>query len=424
MAVAPAVIAGVSIAASAAGTVATISAQQKQARAQEEMALSSALDAEERAELAITRNEQLKQIAKMIRDRELAMVSEQRKQAQLAIKDTELANQLSQIQSGLQSSTLRQQGEGAALGAQGEALNIQGAASEEAFNRESAARNQQLGRGNELIGAINEQTQTGLANANQIAGTRQGFDQAGTLANQQLGANSDAAMGLQQRATGQAYDQYGRALTNAQQSRGMAGFNAQMARQNFQLAAQQLGLAQSYGQSNQGLANQYAAIVTKMGQNQKYMSGLGAAAIDINQAFQNQQVALGNQYQHQINAVQTKRNKQAIKAGYQSSLATGNIGALSAVMQEKANIAEALAQANMARASAPSGLAAFGAIAGGISSAYQSGLFNSFGGSKQQPQQSGLINFKPPSTVSHVQWGQSLPKVSHVQWGQPLPYGK
>lgn len=437
MAIAPAVVGAVAIASSAIGTVATLNAQKQQANAQAEASLQSALDAEERAQFAITRYETIKEMALQQRNRELELLSGQRRAAELQVEEVMLQQRLQNLQAGLQASSTRFQGDVTQMQAQNQGMQAQMGAQSEAFERESAATNNLIGRGNEVIGALNNETEVGLQNANELS-------QAGAALTQVQGAgagirgkgDSLARMGVEQAAIGSAADVAGQANTNAQQRRGMASFNTGQAQASRAIASQQLQLARQYGTQGMNLADQYASLITQMGDSQRQMAYLGASAMDTNQHYQNLATQTGAAAQTQLNAIQTKRNRQAINAGYQSTLATGNMSALQQVMQEKQNIAAAIAQANMARAQAPSGLAYMGALANGVSSAYQMGLFGR-GGTGTQQQQSNLINTMPPASGNpngivnrpSITWGQPINGNSTIStyppitWGQPL-YGQ
>lgn len=439
MAIAPAVVAGVAIASSAIGTVATINAQKQQANAQAEASLAQALDAEERAQLAIERFGMIKELALQQRNRELELISGQRQAAQLEVEQVLLQNRLAGLQSQLQATSTRFQGDVTAMQAQSQGIQTQMGAESDAFNREQAAQNNLIGRGNEVIGALNEETQVGLQNANELEQAGAGLQQVqGAGAAIRGAGNSLARLGVEQGAIGAAADVAGQTNTNSQQRRGMAAFNTQMAGQNKNIAQNQLLLAQQYGAQGMNLADQYANLLVSMGDSQRKMAYLGAQATDTNRQYQDMSVQSSAAAQQRVNNIQAKRNRQAVNAGYQSTIATGNMTTLQQVMQEKQNIAAALAQANMARAQAPSGLSYLGAGLNAVSGAYQAGLFGGGGGGRvaaggvitQMPPASGnpqgIVN-RPPIT-----WGQPLNssgstinRYPPITWGQPLnQYGQ
>lgn len=435
MPVAPAIVAGVAVAASAAGTVATLNAQRQQANVQGEAALTSAMDAQERADMAITRYEQLKKSAKIQRDRELAMVSAQRQAANLQVEQTLLQNRLTQLQTQLQQSSIEAQGQSAQLKSRNQATQTKMGAQTQAFEMEQAAQNNLLGRGNEQIGQLNEQAQIGAAAASNMSQARQGLTQVDQLGQQQIAmqGQSQAELGAQQYALGQAQDIVGQTNTNNQQTMGMAQFNVDIANQNYGIANQQLLLARKYGQTNMSIADQYASLISKMGDSERYMANLGSQSLGAGQRINDAMVQASSQAQYGVNALQSKRNRKAIQAAYQSTLATGSMQSLTQVLQEKQNIANAMAQANMAQAQAPGGLSYLSALAGGVSSALQLGLFNGGGGGGGNTQ-AGLINTMPPQSQNPsaivnyppVQWGQPLQGNNRIstyppiQWGQPL----
>lgn len=433
MPVAPAIVAGVAVAASAAGTVATLNAQRQQANAQGEAALTSALDAQERADMAITRYDQLKIAAKVQRDRELAMVSAQRRAANLQVEQTLLQNRLTQLQTSLQQSSIEAQGQQAQLGAQNQATQTKMGAQTQSFEMEAGATNNLLGRGNEQIGQLNEQAQIGAAAATNLNQARQGLNQAEQIGQEQIAnqGQTQAELGAQQYALGQAQDVVGQTRMNNQQTMGMAQFNTDMANANYRIANQQLLLARKYGQTNMSIADQYASLISKMGDSERYMANLGSQSLGAGQRINDAMVQASAQAQVGVNDLQSKRNKKAIQAAYQSTLATGSMQSLTQVLAEKQNIANAMAQANMAQSQAPGGLSYLSALAGGVSSAMQLGLFNGGGGGGSQ---AGMINTMPPASQNPqgivnyppVQWGQPLrgsntiSNYPPIQWGDPL----
>lgn len=404
----PLIIGGLAVAATAAGTIATLNAQRAQANAQAEASLQAALDAEERAQLAIERFGIIKESAKLIRDRELATISAQRQAAQMQVEQTLLQNRLAQLQSGLQASSLEFQGQSAQIQSQGAGTQARMGAQSEAFEMERGATNQLLGRGNEEIGQLNQAAQIGAENATAMSQAGQAFGQAEQVG-QAIGAqgrqNSLSGMALQENALGQAHDIRGQTMANNQQRGGMAQFNIQQSRANYNLASQQLELARKYGTQNMGIADQYAALLTKMGDSQAYMANIAASSVRQNQSSTDQAVQLSAQTQKGINALQARRNTQAIRSGYNSTLATGNMSALGTVLQEKQNIAQALAQHNMAMAQRPGGMAYFGAIANGISAGVQLGLPYFGGGGSRAPQQGGGYQ---PAGVSNLTGQQAF----------------
>lgn len=415
MPVAPAIVAGVAVAASAAGTVATLNAQRQQANAQGEAALTSALDAQERADMAITRYDQLKIAAKVQRDRELAMVSAQRRAANLQVEQTLLQNRLTQLQTSLQQSSIEAQGQQAQLGAQNQATQTKMGAQTQSFEMEAGATNNLLGRGNEQIGQLNEQAQIGAAAATNLNQARQGLNQAEQIGQEQIAnqGQTQAELGAQQYALGQAQDVVGQTRMNNQQTMGMAQFNTDMASANYRIANQQLLLARKYGQTNMSIADQYASLISKMGDSERYMANLGSQSLGAGQRINDAMVQASAQAQVGVNDLQSKRNKKAIQAAYQSTLATGSMQSLTQVLAEKQNIANAMAQANMAQSQAPGGLSYLSALAGGVSSAMQLGLFNGGGGGGSQ---AGMINTMPPPSQNP----QAIVNYPPVQWGQPL----
>lgn len=430
-------MAGVAVAASAAGTVATISAQKQQVNAQQEASLQSALDAEERSKMALDRYQQVKLAAKLQRDRELALVSSQRQAANLQVEQSILQNRLTQLQTQLQQSSIQAEGKSQQLTSRNQAQQTKMQAQTEGFQMEQAAQNNLLGRGNEQITALGAQAQAGLQGANQMSQARSNFGKVEELGQQQIANQglTSAELSAQQYALGQAQDVVGQTNTNNQQVSGMAAFNTNIANQNYKLANAQLQLARKYGATNQSIADQYANLISRMGDSQQYMSNLGSQSLGINQRTEDQVTAMSAATQRGVNDIQTRRNRKAIQAAYQSSLATGNMGALNQVLQEKQNIANSLAQYNMARAQNPGGLSYLSAIAGGVSSAAQLGLFRGGGGGGQQ--NNNLINTMPPPSGNpngivnppSIQWGQPLNGNSQIntyppiQWGQPL-YGQ
>ena len=434
MPMAPAVVAGVAVAASAAGTVATLNAQRQQANAQGEAALTSALDAQERADMAITRYDQLKIAAKVQRDRELAMVSAQRRAANLQVEQTLLQNRLTQLQTSLQQSSIEAQGKQAQLGAQNQATQTKMGAQTQSFEMEAGATNNLLGRGNEQIGQLNEQAQIGAAAATNLNQARQGLNQAEQIGQEQIAnqGQTQAELGAQQYALGQAQDVVGQTRMNNQQTMGMAQFNTDMANANYRIANQQLLLARKYGQTNMSIADQNANLISKMGDSERYMANLGSQSLGAGQRINDAMVQASAQAQVGVNDLQSKRNKKAIQAAYQSTLATGSMQSLTQVLAEKQNIANAMAQANMAQSQAPGGLSYLSALAGGVSSAMQLGLFNGGGGGGGS--QAGMINTMPPPSQNPgaivnyppVQWGNPLrgsntiSNYPPIQWGDPL----
>lgn len=401
------VVGGIAVASSVAGTVATVSAQQRQARIQEEAALQQALDAEERAQYAIARQQQVKESAQILRQRQLALVSQQRREANLALQQNLINNRLSQIQVGLEANTLRAQGQNTALQGQAQAQQVRMGAETEEFNRTTAAQNQLVGRTNEAIGAIGQQGQVSLQNANQLSAAQTGFDQSqqiGQQLSQQGRQNSQAGLSAQEQSLGAAQDVVGNVNTNAQQSSGMAAFNTNQAMQQRAIANKQLLLEQSYGAQGRRFAAEFANTLQNLAATQGQMSNLAATSIEAQQSFNDAAVGSSNAYQRQINSLQAQRNRKSTQAGYQSAVATGNISALGQVLQEQGNIANALYASQQARASAPSGLSYLGALANGVSSAYQLGLFGGSGNSgtpQPQPQYMG-------ATVGAMSAAQSL----------------
>lgn len=403
---AAAIVAGIGVAVSAAGTAAAISAQQRQARAQEEASLQSALDAEERIEVAMQRSEAIKQSAKLIRDRELAVVGAQRQQAELDITQQFLNNRLAQIQSELQVAGMRASGESSRLDYANQATQVQQGAESEAFEIERGAQNQLAGKSNEVVGALNQQTESNLQGANALAQANQGFQQVNQVGNQIAASgrgNSLAGISAQEAALLGVQGTVGNVNMGNQQRSGVAAFNVGQAEQSMNMAQRQLALAQKYGLTNVGLSNQYAKVLNQAGVNQQTLADLGAQAVSTQQRYANINLEQSAQGQRNVNALQAQRNRRAIKAGYQSTLATQDLSALSQVLQEKANISQALAQSNQIQY--PGASAYLGVLANGVSAAYQLGVFGQGG--------SGQITGYPPS-------GPATRQVPSITFGQPL----
>lgn len=389
MAAAP-IIGAVAVASSVAGTVATVSQQQRNARIQEEAALQQALDAEERAQLAVQRQQQIVESAKILRQRELATIGAQRRQAALALQQNVLNNRLAQLQTGLEAGTLRAQGQATSLRGEQQAQQLQMGAETEAFNREMGAENQLTGRQNELIGATGATAQTGLQNANELSQAQQGFQQAEQGAQQltqQGRGNTQAGLAASEQMLGQAQDVVGQTSVNAQQRRGMAQFNENIAASGVGIAERQLLLEKQYGNRNRLLASEFANTLQQLAATQGQLTNLAATSLEAQQSFDNAALGTSNAYQRNINRLQTQRNRQSTQTAYQSSIATGSLSALGQVLQEKGNISNSLYQAQQARNQAPSGLSYLGALANGVSSAYQLGLFGSPGGGGGTAQQ-------------------------------------
>lgn len=384
-----AVIGGIAVASSVAGTVATVSQQQRNARIQEEASLQQALDAEERAQLAIQRQQQIVESAKILRQRELATIGAQRRQASLALQQNVLNNRLAQLQTGLQAGTLRAQGQATALGGEQQAQQLNMSAETEAFNREMSSENQLTGRKNELIGAVGTTAQAGLQNANELSQAQQGFQQAeqGTQQLQQQGRGStQAGLSASEQMLGQAQDVVGQTNVNAQQRRGTSQFNENIAAAGVGIAERQLLLEKQYGNRNRLLASEFANTLQQLAATQGQLSNLAATSLEAQQSFDDASLGTSNAYQRNINRLQTQRNRQSTQAAYQSSIETGSLSALGQVLQEKGNISNSLYQAQQARNQAPSSLSYLGALANGVSSAYQLGLFGmpGSGGNAQQ----------------------------------------
>ena len=419
-----AVVGGIAVASSVAGTVATVSAQQRNARLQEEASLQQALDAEERAQLAVSRQAQIVESAKILRQRELQLIGSQRRQAALSLQQNILNNKLAQLQTGLQANTLRAQGQATALSGEQQGQQVMMGAETEAFNREMGMQNQLAGRTNELIGATGQTAQASLQGANELSQAQQGFQQAeqgGQQLAQQGRGNTSAGLSAQEQMLGQAQDVVGQTNVNAQQQTGTAQFNQQMAQRGVNLAQRQLALEQQYGNKNRFLASQFANTLQQIAASQGQLTNLAATSLEAQQSFDDAALGSSNAYQRNINRLQTQRNRQSVQAGYQSSVATGSLSALGQVIQEKGNISNALYQAQQARAQAPSGLSYLGALANGVSSAYQLGLFGrgGLGGSTGSATQAPLPYYG--ASVGALSATSQIYSPTPVQQGTPRP---
>lgn len=431
--------AGIGIALSTAGTVAGLAQQQQQANQQKEASLQSALESAQRIELAQQRYEMVKQSAQLIKQRELEVVTAQRRAAELDVQQQILNNRLAQIQSRMGASQLRAQGQASKLGAESQATQVKMGAQTEAFQMEQAAQNNLAGRQNEQINMANAATEVGLQNANEMGQALGVQDQANQVNGQLAGKgaqNTNAGVAVAQAAQMQAGQVVGQVGVNNQERRGSAEFNQQIAAQNTNIAGRQLDLARRFGLNYQQLANQQANFLTQLGVNQDYLAQLGASSVEAQQQYSDASFAAGSSTQQKINRLQTSRNRQAVQAGYQSAVATGNTAALSQVLQEKAQISQALANANQAQA--PGFLSYATAIGGGALQAYNAGVFgqgsntnrnliNSYPPITQLPPNNNTpgvpINYYPAARYAQqsVPFGQPAPaQSSSVPFGQPL----
>lgn len=416
--------AGIGIALSTAGTVAGLAQQSQRASQEREMALQNALDAEQRIELAQMRFDAIKQSAQLIKQRELEVVTAQRRAAELDVTQQVMNNRLAQLQSRMGASQLKNQGQAQQIGAENQAQQTRMGAETEAFGMEQAATNQLMGRQNEQINQSNALAEIGLQNANELgqASALQGqAQQVETQLGMQGSANTNAGTAVAQQAQMGANQAIGNVQQNNQQRRGMGEFNSNLAAQNTNMAGRQLDLVRRYGLSYQQLANQEANFLTQMGVNQNYLANLGAQSIEAQQHYTDMSLDAGVSTQRKLNKLQTQRNKASIQAGYQSTLATHNLSALSQVMQEKANIAQALGQAQQVQS--PGFLSYAGAIAGGVGAAYNAGLVN-FGGGRQPINQYPPITQYPPQNMGAGQPINYYPGIRYaqqsIQFGQPL----
>lgn len=418
-------VAGIGIALSTAGTVAGLAQQQQQASQQRELSLQQALDAEQRIELAMQRYEAIRQSASLMKQRELEVVTAQRRAAELDIQQQIMNNKVAQLESRMGATQLRNQGEAAKINAQGQGQQVKMGAESEAFAMEQAAQNQLAGRQNEQINQSNALADIGLQNVNelnQVAPLQAQAKQVDTKLSAQGKQNTNAGMALEQQAQMEANQALNTVQQNNQQRRSMGEFNRGMAARNTDMANRQLGLVRRYGLSYQQLAAQESNFLTQLGVNQDYLAGLGAQSVEAQQQYADLSMQAGASTQRQINKLQTGRNRAAINAGYQSTLATQNMSALSSVLQEKAQIAQALANASQVQS--PGALSYASAIAGGLGSAYNAGLIK-FGGGGSQP-----INYYPPiSQYPPENYGAGQPinyypgirfAQQSTQFGQPL----
>lgn len=442
-----AIIPAVGLALGTASTVASISQQNAQYSAQQNASLASAMEAEERAQLALARYQTIQESARLVRDRELALVSAQRQAATLQQHQAWLNNRLAEVQTNLAASQLEGSGRAQNLYLQGQGIQQQNAIENQALQGsfqsrqagiQEQSRLQQEGintgfalrqQGNQYLGqrygesteAQNALSAVGQQNAQQYQQVgqayqqlgqqqQQGFLQKGQAGTQKqlntmdvqnsmlAGAYGDVAVGAQQR-TGAAQfgaDQSRQALMRAGTLQGQLGALGQQYESSFNSYATQV--RQAYEQqaaSIQGLSRygtQVRDLATRMGSNAEGIASLQSAALRTQQQYTTQALAQSDPLQTQINQIQSQRNRMAIRAGYQSTRATGSMSALSQVIQERANIAGAYAQA--AQGSGAGVGAYLGAIGKGVAGAYQMGLFN-FGSSTsaQQAQNPSMTGY-------------------------------